>query len=176
MVCAGESGVDGAAFSPALVETEAVAVHLQDVDVVGEAVEQRAGEPFRAEDFGPFGEGQIAGDHGRAPLVALAEHLEEQFGAGFRQRHEVQFVDDEQFVAGDLLLEAQQLLLIASLDQLTDQGGSGGEANAVAMLAGGQAEGQRDMRLTGAGVAEQQHVLVAPQELTARPVPAPSPY
>jgi hypothetical protein len=42
----GGSGVDGAAFSPALFEAEAVAVHLQDVDVVGEAVEQRAGEPF----------------------------------------------------------------------------------------------------------------------------------
>ncbi len=36
------------------------------------------------------------------------------------------------------------------------------------MLAGGQAESQRDMRLTGGGVAEQQHVLVAHQELTAR--------
>jgi hypothetical protein len=119
----GWSGVDGTAFSPALLETEAIAVHLQDMDVVGEAVEQRAGEPFRAKDFGPFREGQIAGDHGRATLVALAEHLEEEFGAGFRQRHEAQFVDDEQFIAGDLLLEAQQLLFIAGLDQLADQGG-----------------------------------------------------
>ena len=146
----GWSGVDGTAFSPALLETEAVSVHLQDVDVVGEAVEQRAGEPFRAEDFSPFREVQITGDHGRATLVALAEHLEEQLGAGFRQRHEAEFIDDEQFVAGDLLLEAQQLLLIASLDQLTDQGRGSGEANAMAMLAGGQAEGERDMRLTGA--------------------------
>ena len=55
----GWSGVDGTAFSPALLETEAVSVHLQDVDVVGEAVEQCAGEPFRAEDFSPFREGQI---------------------------------------------------------------------------------------------------------------------
>ena len=151
MVCVGGSGVDGAAFAPALLEAEAVAVHLQDVDVVGEPVEQRAGEPFRAQDFGPFGEGQVAGDHRRATLVALAEHLEEQFGAGFRQRHEAQFVDDEQLIAGDLFLEAQELLLIASLDQLTDQSGGGDEANAVVMLAGGQAEGQRDMRLAGAG-------------------------
>jgi hypothetical protein len=29
--------------------------------VVGEAVEQSAGEPLGAEDFGPLGEGQVAG-------------------------------------------------------------------------------------------------------------------
>jgi hypothetical protein len=56
----GGSGANGTAFAAALFEAEAVAVHLQDVDVVGEAVEQRAGEPFRAEDFGPFSERQVA--------------------------------------------------------------------------------------------------------------------
>jgi len=58
---AGGSGAGGAAFTPAVLEAEAVAVHLQDVDVVGEAVEQSAGEPLGAEDFGPLGEGQVAG-------------------------------------------------------------------------------------------------------------------
>jgi hypothetical protein len=38
---AGLLGVGGGAFSLALLEAEAVAVHLQDVDVVGEAIEQR---------------------------------------------------------------------------------------------------------------------------------------
>ena len=50
--------------------------------MVGEPVQQRAGEPFRAEDFGPFVEGQIGGDQDGAPLVALAEDLEEQFRPG----------------------------------------------------------------------------------------------
>ena len=40
------SGVGRAAFASALLEAEAVAVHLQDVDMVGEAVEQSAGEAF----------------------------------------------------------------------------------------------------------------------------------
>ncbi len=35
-------GVGGAAFALALLEAEAVAVHLQDVDVVGEAIQQGA--------------------------------------------------------------------------------------------------------------------------------------
>ena len=55
------SGVGGAAFAPALLEAEAIAVHLQDVNVVCEAVEQSAGEPLGVEDFGPLGEGQVAG-------------------------------------------------------------------------------------------------------------------
>ena len=50
-------------FAAALLEPVAVAVHLQDVDVMGDAVEQSAGEPCRTEYFGQFFEWQFAGDH-----------------------------------------------------------------------------------------------------------------
>ena len=43
----------------ALVEPIAVAVHLEDVDVVGEAVEERSGKPLGAEHLGPFVEGRL---------------------------------------------------------------------------------------------------------------------
>ena len=128
---------------------------------MGEPVEQGAGEPFGAEDLGPFLEGQVRGYQGRAALVALAEHLEEQLGAGLRQGHEAQFIDDEQFVAGDLLLEAEQLFLVAGLDQLADQCGGSGEAHAVTTLAGSQAESQSDVRFPCAAVAQQQDVFAA---------------
>ena len=55
-----ESGVvriirdPGGGVLPAVPEAVAVAVHLRDVDVVGEPVQQRAGEAFRAEDLGPL--------------------------------------------------------------------------------------------------------------------------
>ena len=48
----------------ALLEAIAVAVHLEDVDVVGEPVEQGARQPLGAEHAGPFVERQIAGDDG----------------------------------------------------------------------------------------------------------------
>ena len=48
-----------------------------------------------------------------------------------------------------------------------DQGGGGGEAHALAALAGSQPEGQGDVRLAGAGVAQQQHVLASQQELAS---------
>ena len=42
------------AFVLALLEAVALAVHLQDVHVVGEPVQQRAGQPLRAQHFGPL--------------------------------------------------------------------------------------------------------------------------
>ena len=65
----------------AVFEPEAVAVELEDVNVVGEAVEQRSGQALGGEHAGPFIEGQIAGNDDRAALVALAEDLEQQLGA-----------------------------------------------------------------------------------------------
>ena len=81
-----------------------VAVHLQDVDVVGETVQQRSGQALRPEHLGPFVEGQVGGDQDGAPLVALAEDLEEEFRAGGGQGDEAQFVDDQQVQARALSL------------------------------------------------------------------------
>ena len=75
-------------------EPEAFAVHLQNVDMVRETVEERAGEPFRSEDRSPFIEWQVAGHEGGSAFIALAEHLEEQFRTNGRERHVAQFVDN----------------------------------------------------------------------------------
>lgn len=89
----------------ALVEPKALAVHLEDMDVVGEAIEQSAGEALGAEHLGPFIERKVACHQGRAALVALAEHLEQQLGAGLGERHEAEFVDDQELIVRQLLLE-----------------------------------------------------------------------
>jgi hypothetical protein len=67
MVSGGRSLVIGGRWGlppPALglLEPVAVAVQFQDMDVVGETVEQRAGEAFGAEDGGPLLERQIGCD------------------------------------------------------------------------------------------------------------------
>ena len=61
----------GAAAGLGLLEAEAVAVELKDVDVVGQAVEERAGQPLGSEDRRPFVKGKIRGNEGRGTLVAL---------------------------------------------------------------------------------------------------------
>jgi hypothetical protein len=53
----------------ALGEPIAGAVHLEDVDVVCQPVEKRAGEAFVAECAGPRVEGQVGGDDRGAALV-----------------------------------------------------------------------------------------------------------
>ena len=76
------SGGLGGGALPAVAEAVALAVHLQDVDVVGEAVQQRAGGGLRPEDRGLFFEGKVGGDGDGAPLVTLAEDLAEKFPSG----------------------------------------------------------------------------------------------
>src|ERR1700751_6272250 len=82
--------------SLALFEPIAVAVQFEDVDVVGQSVEQRTGQPLGPEHAGPLVEWQIAGDNGGAALVALAEEL----GAGRRKGYVAEFIDDQQLVTG----------------------------------------------------------------------------
>src|SRR6266478_483387 len=115
--------------SLALFEPIAVAVHFEDVDVVGQSVEQRTGQPLGPEHAGPLVERQIAGDDGGAALVALAEDLEQQLGAGRRKGYIAEFIDDQQLVTGQLALQAEQSLLVPGLDQPVDHSGRGGEAD-----------------------------------------------
>ena len=86
------------------------------------------------EHLGPFVEWQIDGDKRPATLVALADHLEQELGTGLGKRHEAEFVDDQKLVGGQLLMEPQQLLVIAGLDELVDQCGGGDEADREALI------------------------------------------
>ena len=91
--------------------------------------------------------GRLGGDQDRATLVALAEHLEQQLSAGLGQRHEAECVDDQELVAGEPLLEPQQLFLVARLHELVDLRGGDDEADRETLLAGRQAETEGDVGL-----------------------------
>jgi hypothetical protein len=83
------------------------------MDMMREAIEQRASETLAAEDGGPFLKGKIRRDDSRAAFVTLAEYFEEKLRAGLRERHIAEFVDDEQFAGGELRLEFQETALVA---------------------------------------------------------------
>jgi hypothetical protein len=59
----------------ALAQTITFAVHLKDVHVVGQAVQQRTGQSLRAEGFGPFIERQVAGDQAGQTSHDCAGHV-----------------------------------------------------------------------------------------------------
>ena len=79
---------------------------------MGEPVQQCPGEALRTEDLGPFVEWQVGGDQDGAPLVALAEDLEEQIRPGGGH-----FVDEQQAEAGQLPLEVEQRYPIPGLQR-----------------------------------------------------------
>src|SRR5689334_3963053 len=83
----------------------------------------------RPEHAGPLVEWQIAGDDGGAALIALAEDLKQELGAGRREGYIAEFIDDQQLVTGQLALQAEQSLLVPGLDQPVDHSGRGDEAD-----------------------------------------------
>lgn len=67
--------VDGGGFAdPTFSRPVAVTVHLEDVDMAGQAVGQCAGQAFGAEALGPFVEGQML-EIGVAPRSSCCETL-----------------------------------------------------------------------------------------------------
>jgi hypothetical protein len=56
-----------------LLEPVALAVQLQNMDMMRETIEKRASETLATEDGGPFLEWKIRRDDGRATFVTLAE-------------------------------------------------------------------------------------------------------
>ena len=148
-------------------EPEAIAVHLKDVDVMSEAVEQCAGQPLRAKHGCPFVERQIAGDDRGAALVALREDLEQQFGPGRRQRHVAEFINDQQLITGKLALNPKQPLLVTSLKEFVDQRRRRDEADRKPLLAGSEPKAECDVAFAGARVADRDDVLAVRRSLIA---------
>ena len=60
-----------------MLESPAVVAGLDDVAVVGNAVEQRGGHLGVAKDGRPLTEGQVRGDDDRGLLIELADEMEE---------------------------------------------------------------------------------------------------
>jgi hypothetical protein len=52
-------------------------VHLQNVNVMGQAIQQSAGQPLRTQHFGPFDKRQIAGYQRGTSLISLAQNFEQ---------------------------------------------------------------------------------------------------
>jgi hypothetical protein len=149
-------------------EPKTLAIHLQNVDMVRETVEERAGEPFRSEDRGPFIEWQVAGHQCRAAFVALAEDLEEKLRANRRERHVAEFVDDQQLDRVEMLLQRAKAALVARLHEFVNESGRRREGDVVALLASRETQSQGDVGLAGAGGTQRDAVLPLLDPFAAR--------
>lgn len=64
-------------------EPEAPAVHLQNLDRVGQAFEKRACQAAGTKGAGPFIERQVGRHDGGIAQLTLREDLKQQFSAGW---------------------------------------------------------------------------------------------
>ena len=84
-----------------VLEAPAFVAGLDDLTVVGEAVEQRGCHLGVAEDGWPFAERQVCRDDAGCALVELADQVEQELAAGLGEREVSQFIQDEEVGTGD---------------------------------------------------------------------------
>ena len=81
-----------------VLEAPAVVPGLDDVAVVGQTIQQRAGHLGVHKDARPFTEGEIGRHDDGGALVELADHIEQQLAAGLGEGEIAEFIEyDEVF-------------------------------------------------------------------------------
>jgi len=96
--CLGPAGLRP---SGSVLEAPILVGSLEDVTVVGEAIEERGGRLRVAEHARPFAEGQVRGDHDGYPLIEAADQMEEELAAGLGEGLVTELVEDQEIKAAE---------------------------------------------------------------------------
>src|SRR5213075_906407 len=108
----------------AVLEAPALVSGLDDVAVVGKAVEERGGHLCVIEDGRPFAKGEVGGDHDGGLLVEPADQVEEQLAARLGEGQVAEFVEDDEVHACQVVrhaaLAAGSSLSLELVDQVDD--------------------------------------------------------
>ena len=115
--CGGGSGsLFGA--GEAVAKAPGLGAFVDDVSAMGEAIDDRLGESGVEEHLGPLSERQVGGDDQRAALMAIGEHLEDQFGGAIRECEAAQLVQDDELGARVAADDASELAAALGLLEL----------------------------------------------------------
>ena len=148
-------------------EAPAVIPGLDDVAMVGQAVEQRGGHLGVAKHAGPFAERKVGGDDDGRALIEPADQMEQQLAAGLGERQVAEFVEDDEVHPGQMLGDTT-LPPIAGLDlQAVDEVDHIVEATAGTGSDAASSDGDGEMSLAGAGTADQDGVALLGDEAAA---------
>src|SRR5665647_3708811 len=131
-----------------LAEAVALAIHLENVAVVAQPVEEGRRHPLSLEDLAPLAERQVRRHQQASPLVTVGDDPEQQLHTSSAHRHVAQLVADQQVRLLELAQEPVErvllLLLLKSVHQLRRRE----EADSQARATGGQAKTNRNMCLS----------------------------
>jgi hypothetical protein len=77
-------------------EAPTVVAGLDDIAMVGQAVEQRGGHLGIAEHAGPFAESEVGGDNDRGAFVEPTNKVEQELATRLGEREIAEFVEDNE--------------------------------------------------------------------------------
>jgi len=147
-----------------LAEAVTLALELDDVTPMSQAVQQWADAQRIPEDLAPIGEGQVGGHQQRAPQITLADKGEEHIHPLLGERNKAHLVDDNEVVKHEKLFDPAEPMLLGGFQKGIDQAGRGEEAHPPAELTGCQADTDGQMRFAGTDSADKQHIRGRLQE------------
>ncbi len=133
--------------------------------MVDEAIDGRLRRHGVLEDPIPLAEDEVAGDHDRAPLVALGEEREEDLDLVGGLLDVADVVEDEALVRVETAERARQSEVALRCEKLLDEAESRREADRASPLDEGVADGRGGVRLAAAGQAEAEDVVGALDEV-----------
>ena len=148
-------------------EAPTIIAGLDDVAVVGQAIEQRGRHLGVAEHAGPFTECQVGGDDDGGSLVEPADEVEQELTAGLSERQVAKFVEDDEVHTRQMVGEPT-LSAIAGLDlEPVDEVNHVIEATTGAGTDAASGNGDGKMCLAGAGPADQHGIALLGDEASA---------
>src|SRR5712691_3256666 len=150
-----------------VLQPEGVAPDVDRDRMVQHPVEDRRRDHRVAEDVTPAPKTLVACQDEGAPLVAPADELKEEIGAGPVDRQIADLVDDEQARDGIQLEPLVQAPLGRGLGERGDQAGRRREEHAIPALDRLEAQPDGQVRLADAGRPEEDDILAVLDEVTA---------
>ena len=117
---------------------EAVAIlpGLDDVGLIGDAIDQSFAEASIGNHFGPLGKRQVGCQKDRCFLRSIGDDLEQILGSDFRHRHIADFVDPDHVITRPTLEGSSEGVLMLRFNEFIDQAGCCGEADPPLLPAG----------------------------------------
>src|SRR5277367_1088631 len=91
--------------SGAVLEAPAVVAGLDDVAMMGQAIEQSRGHLRIAEHARPLTKSEIGGHDHRRPFVELADHVEQKLSARLSERQVAELVENDEVEASEIIGE-----------------------------------------------------------------------
>src|SRR5271163_4841002 len=130
-----------------LAEPVALTIHLDNVAMVGEAVQECRGHPLSLEDLVQIAEWQIARHQDATALIAVGEDPEQQLDSPSAHRDVAQLVTNQELRPVELAEKPVERVLLLLLFQLADQRRGREEPHPQASATRCQAKSDRNMCL-----------------------------